>query len=172
MLCQGVDFDFRIGGDDTVTLLAADRLTVLSTTGPLGDDGAENQTTVRRNDGSYGYTQAPTPGGGGESPCLTALARAGGPRHYLGAASRCADIRDGAALPSGAVPPFGTAFDAPVDAGAACASAYARVEEGGEPTRRFNCSLHRRRVHVSGRPACRPRRCALGYVLRSARRTR
>jgi hypothetical protein len=98
---------------------------------PLGDDGAENQTTVRRNDGSYGYTQAPTPGGGGEPPCVTALARAGGPRHYLGAASRCDDIRVGAALPLGAVPPFGSAFDAPVDSGAACASAYARVEEGG-----------------------------------------
>ena len=62
VLCQGVDFEFKIGGDDTVTLLEADGVTVLSSMGPLGDDGAEDQTTVRRDDGSYGYTQTPTPG--------------------------------------------------------------------------------------------------------------
>lgn len=60
LLCQEEDFEFKIGGDDTVTLLDAGG-TELSTTGVLTDEGTQDLSYQRKDDGTYAY-EFPTPG--------------------------------------------------------------------------------------------------------------
>ena len=60
VLCRSADFAFGIGGDDAVTLFAADG-TEVSTSGTMGDLGASDNTWAYFAEG-YAYTEAPTPG--------------------------------------------------------------------------------------------------------------
>lgn len=59
LLCKDTDFEFGIGGDDTVSL-HDDSGTVISTTGEMLEEGSEELTYQRKPDGTYGYG-IPTP---------------------------------------------------------------------------------------------------------------
>ena len=77
VLCKGAadSFEFKIGGDDTVTLLDASRGPV-DTSGQLGDAGALNLVWTRTG-AAWGYevvgTLAPTPSPTAEPPVLPVL---------------------------------------------------------------------------------------------------
>ena len=60
VLCKNADFAFGIGGQDTVTLFAANG-TEVSTSGTMGGLGAPDNTWAYFAEG-YTYTEAPTPG--------------------------------------------------------------------------------------------------------------
>ena len=61
LLCNGVDFDFDVAGDSTITLSTADG-TEVSSSGQLGGVGAFDISWALDVDGTYLYTTSPTPG--------------------------------------------------------------------------------------------------------------
>mmetsp|Transcript_9961 Transcript_9961/g.11569 ORF Transcript_9961/g.11569 Transcript_9961/m.11569 type:complete len:913 (+) Transcript_9961:168-2906(+) len=65
LLCRNTDFKFGIGGDDEVKFFDTTGQLV-STSGPLGDDGAFGKTWAKFGD-EWKYTYKPTPGAGNEA---------------------------------------------------------------------------------------------------------
>jgi len=60
LLCKDTDFEFGIGGDDTVTLFDAGKVQI-SSSGIMTEEGSEALSYQRKPDGTYVYA-IPTPG--------------------------------------------------------------------------------------------------------------